>query len=557
MGYDITFHPIAADDIRQYIFDVIEQPELAEARAADMASNPEQQRKIERIYEQMGEWVAELSKGKCLPINETIAYATAQIAGILRPYWYARGAAISMLDDDTVLDLFVPLTKMADAPDCLCEASKFAHIGLNYSASGVITDLDQLERNLERLGLDNNNPPTLFTVFDRATLASLREAIAYCREHDLALIEAADVVVPIADETGTDADNFREAEQFEEPSSSSRQWFEPPCQEKPPAFEAFSASTEPLVNDTVEVRRLFGRNRIGTLVPLYLVPEIDRQKFLYTRFDAVLYAEGDIRPVRKRRLKVRERARSHREYLRRIFQHERSHYEQLAEEHPGTNIESARNGIGRIPDQILSSGLLVAKVGEWEIANKLFNRALLAADIIIRDKHDERDAHGYPGNRAEVIRTRWFANSLLDQPQDSEALVSACELHCQFAKQISPSQWHEYAQRDYIDFVLTGLVADRPDIARQMLKFPRHFDDQKELRQTYTEIANIGSSSARAHTLTERCMQLLDVIRHPHGGKFLSYQALTGVQLALVVDKYFAETPSWSDIRAVVDWFGK
>ncbi len=522
-----------------------------------MTSCLDMRRQVVRLYGRMGDWVEELSRGGSLPINETIAYATAQVAGVLHPYWYARNAAVCMLDDDAVNALFIPLTKLVDAPECLRGAGESAHIGLNYTASGIITDLDQLERSLQRLGLDHAKSPTLFSVFDRATLASLREAIAYCREHGLALMEATDVVVPITDESGTDPGNFREAEHFDEPSTSGRRWFEPPRQEKSSAFDRFNSSREPLANDTVEVRRLLGRNRIGTVVPLYLVPELDRRKHSYTRFDAVLYTEGDIQPVRKRRLKARKRAQSHREYLRRIFEYERSHYEQTAEEHPGMEIESAQSGIGGIPDRVLRSGLLVAKVGEWELADKLFDRALIAAKLIIDDKHDERDAHGYPGNRADVIRTRWFAEALLKRPQDSEALVGACKLHCEFARGLGQSRWHEYAQRDYVDFVLTSLVAGWPDLARHMLEFPRPFDDETELRETYAEIASIGSDSAKVHALLERCLQLLEVMRHPNGGKFLRYGTLTGIQLALVADKYLAEKPQWGGIRDVVDWLGK
>ena len=111
-----------------------------------------------------------------------------------------------------------------------------------------------------------------------------------------------------------------------------------------------------------------------------------------------------------------------------MFEHERSHYEQVAEEHLGVEIESAQSGIGGIPDRVLRSSLLVA---------------------------------------------------------------------------------------------------------------------------------NIGSGSTNARSLRERCLQLLEVMRRPQGGNFLRYGTLSGIQLALAADKYLTETPRWSDIRHVVDWFGK
>lgn len=556
MGYDITFHPVSLDDLRRYVFDVIEQPALAEGRASEMASDSAKRRGVERVYEQIAEWTQQLADGESLALNETFAYAAAQIAGFRHPFWYSRNAAISMLDDESILDLFVPLTKLPGAPARLQGTATAAHIGLNYTASGVITDLDALERNLQKLGLDGDSP-TLFGVFDAGRLASLREAIAYCHQHDLALIEGADIVVPIAGDAGTDADNFREAEHFDEPVSGERQWFEPPKQDRRPAFEALRDATEPLVNDTVSVRRLFGRNRTGTLVPLYLVPDLDRKKYLYTRYAAVLFDDEHVVPVRRRRLKVLERASSHRDYLRRLFEHERSYFEEKGEAHPGPDIESAKRGIGDIPERILESGLAAAAVGEWAIADAIFQNALLAADIIIRDKHAERDAYSYPGNVSSVLRTQWFARALLDQSPDPEVLVEVCNTHCEYAKNLKRSEWSEYKQRDYVDFILTSLVAGRPDRALEMLEFQRPFDDQAELISVYQRIATADRASAKAQQTLERCMQLLEVIRHPNGGRFLLSARLTGVQLALVTDQFLATKPAWKSIRDIAEWLGR
>lgn len=557
MGYDVTFHPISLHDLRTYVFDVIEQPDVAGARVSEITSDPEKRRQIERIYGQLAKWIGQLSDGNSLPLNETFAYAVAQIAGALHPYWYSRNAAISMLDDDTVRGLFVPLTELPDAPVCIRRAKAAAHIGLNYTASGIITDLDRLEQNLARLGLDDkNDPPALFTVFDGIRLASLREAIAYCKQHNLALLEASDVVVPIAGESGTDPDNFREAEGFDPPSSTERQWFEQPAQARQPAFEALQAANELLSNDTVIVRRLFGRNRTATVVPLYLVPELDRRKYHHDKYVAAVYNNGLIQPVRRRSLKVLQRASSHGEYRRRNFEYERSFYEEQGEADPGPGIVSAQIRIGEIPQQILNVGLSAASVGEWKIANAIFDKALLASEIIIRDKHMERDTHSYPENVANLLRTQWFTLALMDQSLDSETLTEACETYYEFAKNLNRSQWDEYKQQNYVEFVLTSLVAGRPNLALEMLDLNRPFDDQSELVSVYRSIANAKRGSAAAKAILERCMRLLEVIRHPQGSTFLWHGGLTGIQLALVTDRYLAEKPAWESIRNIVDWLG-
>ena len=555
MGYDVTFHPVSVDDLRHYVFDVIEQPGLSAARASEIAPDPEKRRGIDAAYEQLAEWAQQLGEGQSLAMNETIAYATAQIAGFLHPYWYARNAAISMLDDEAVLELFVPLAKLPGAPTCLSTAATSAHIGLNYSASGVITDLDKLERNLRRLGLDGD-PPKLFTVFDGSTLASLRETIAYCRKHDLALIEAADIVVPITGDAGTDPEHYREAEHFDESSNGDRQWFEPPSHNRRPAFEALQASTEPLANDAVAVKRLIGRNRTGLLVPLYLVPDLDRQKFLYTKYAAVLYDDGKTAPVLKRRLKVVRRSFSHRGYWRRLFEYERSFYEDEARADPSPDIEAAQIGIGDTPERIFESGLMAAAVGEWSLANAIFRKALRAADFIIRGEHAERDAYNYPGNLANVLRTQWFARALLEQSPDRDTLIQACDAYCEFAKSLKRADWTEYKQRDYVDFVLTSLVAGRRDRATEMLEFRRPFDAQTELISLCRSIATAERGSAVARASHEKGMQLLEVMRHPNGGKFLLYGRLAALQLALAMDQCLTEEPNWGTTRDVAEWLG-
>ncbi len=256
-------------------------------------------------------------------------------------------------------------------------------------------------------------------------------------------------------------------------------------------------------------------------------------------------------------MKFLKRATSHRDYRRRNFDFERSFYEEQAESHPGPKIESAGIGIGGIPDRILDTGLTAAFVGEWEIADALFDKALLAADIIINEKHAERDGHSYPGNLAQVLRTRWFGEALLDRSPKPEKLIEACEVHRQFAIELKRSRWHEIVARDYVDFILTSLVAARPDLALEMLDFPRPFYDQVELMSLYRSIVNARRGSDEATTLAERCGRLLDVIRHPQGGQFLSHGTLTGIQLALAMDRYLLETPAWNSIRDIVYWLGR
>ena len=397
----------------------------------------------------------------------------------------------------------------------------------------------------------------LFTVFDGNRLASLREAIAYCKQRDLALLEAADIVIPVSGDAATDPDHYREAASFDKPSSGPRKWYEPPVIDRPPAYEALQTSNQPLANDTVIVKRLFGRNRTATYVPLYLVPGLDRRKHNDNRFVAALYDDGRIEPVRRRSLETVERASSHQTYWRRLYDFERSYYEERAAADPQPDIEAAKRGIGDIPERILDTGLTAAAVGEWDVADALFGQATKAADIIIADKHAERDDYHYPGNLAKVLRTKWLADGLRRQHKTPDALAGACDLYVEFTKSVTRSQWDQYRQRDYLDFALTSLVAGQPDRALDMLQLERPFDEVSESLSLYRAIATADRGSASASLTSQKCLQMLEVIRHPHGGRFLLFGRLTGVQLALAIDEYLVEDPIWPSIRDVANWLGR
>lgn len=213
MGFDVTFHPIGTNQLRRFLFEVIEDSSLSETRAAELSSDPKKRKGLLALYKVFPEWLA---GGGDPPLGNTFAVAAAVIAGFLHPYWYSRGTALTFLAEEHVAEMkevFVPLGqvvpgRLSELPD----ASRGMIYG-NESASGFIPP-DRVMRAQELLQSLADRPgraglSLLETLVDEDGLESLRAAMKYCLERGLGMIEASDVVVPIADECMTEFENLR------------------------------------------------------------------------------------------------------------------------------------------------------------------------------------------------------------------------------------------------------------------------------------------------------------------------------------------------------------
>lgn len=211
MGFDVTFHPIRQDELQRFIFDVIADGSLANERATELTKVSKERNAVLKLYRAFPQWVSER-----VPVGTSFAFAAAIIAGFLHPYWYARDMALTILAEGRVpemADFFVPLGRvaprvLADAPD-----RRRAMIWGNESASGFIpadriASIRQLLESLaDRPG--RGSLSLLETIIDEEALGSLRAVLQYCEAHNLGMIEATDVVVPISGQCLTKYANLR------------------------------------------------------------------------------------------------------------------------------------------------------------------------------------------------------------------------------------------------------------------------------------------------------------------------------------------------------------
>jgi hypothetical protein len=223
MGYDVTFHPVGIYELQYYVFDVVNEPKLAGERAKALAAHPEKHRMVLQVYRSLERHRDWSSWSGDVHFGSTVAYCAAATAGFLHPFWYSRDGAVTFLGrfDSSVLSLFTSLTKLATGVVARMPDSSLGILGLNYTGSGLLKPdrviallaaLKSLAKEplpSETVG-NSEGLSVLDAVFDYGGLASLLGAIHYAIDHGLGLMEAADVVVPLADETVTNPENFRQ-----------------------------------------------------------------------------------------------------------------------------------------------------------------------------------------------------------------------------------------------------------------------------------------------------------------------------------------------------------
>ncbi len=198
MGYDITFHPISKADLDRYLFQVADDPNLADARAKELAGKnaDDFQMIMEFYYENFPEWLAETTEQEKQGLPAFAARfvrTAAALAGFKYPYWYCRGSALSFVatEEPSLRALITPVSRFASGTLKNMGDSSEGLITENFSASGFIGDIAALRRELSKL------TKAMSEVFDAEGRWALDNAMNYAEKHGLGLIEAADVYVPM------------------------------------------------------------------------------------------------------------------------------------------------------------------------------------------------------------------------------------------------------------------------------------------------------------------------------------------------------------------------
>src|SRR5262245_38924448 len=185
MGFDVTFHPVRLDVEGKVIRDLLLSKTTPKKVAKALPNCKDD------LPQMVEENLANLVKNET---NEYLAcfasYNTAMLAGYLRPYWYARGQAISFYleqhrDQTNVFTSFLkwlgePFSNRADPTNGL--------IFDNWSGSGVITSPSEF---LEWFSRQNFGE-----LFDEEGLEAVRQCANCCIARGWHMLEATDVYGP-------------------------------------------------------------------------------------------------------------------------------------------------------------------------------------------------------------------------------------------------------------------------------------------------------------------------------------------------------------------------
>lgn len=206
MGFDITYHPIAEDELRTFWFDLLVDRNKLSAMKAAVAQD-----------EGAGDYIASLVKSarrsKRRNLNLVHLFPLAIVAGIVRPYWYLRGGAFSFcIEQDPRLERYVvSLRTLVPAPFRSWESADTLE---GDSTVGCYIPERKVGLLLSAIRRKQISAATLAPAFSHGRLPVFVKALEAALKQQRGLLEVEGVVVPEPFEEGfvrclTNADHCR------------------------------------------------------------------------------------------------------------------------------------------------------------------------------------------------------------------------------------------------------------------------------------------------------------------------------------------------------------
>ena len=211
MGYDITYHPLSEEDLRSYVINVVANPvpETYRPLLSELTTEGEDQEFIESgIYSRFPEFKRKILNGKG-NAKSTTGFAAAALAGYLHPYWYCRNGALSYLCENEAEFASFMKKDWGEIPENLRLYFEEAFTPFNdHYQAGVYIPADKIKA-LKLAIEDSMYNEAVSEHIGYRNYDCLLSAISYCEEHEVGLLEATDIFVPISGETSTFHDNLR------------------------------------------------------------------------------------------------------------------------------------------------------------------------------------------------------------------------------------------------------------------------------------------------------------------------------------------------------------
>jgi hypothetical protein len=188
MGFDISFHPIAESELKEWYFDVLEDETKIDALGERF--------EIEAPFVDKYKELMRIGRATAPDeiFDKTHAYYAAVAQGFFRPYFYIRGAAFTFVIDDN-LD-YVRYVKPWEAILGYEIAQPVMNRIIENYCGGVYIPPDSVAQLLADIETDEEIRANVSEVFSEGTLDVFLKALRYAKEHGLGLLEAAEVIEP-------------------------------------------------------------------------------------------------------------------------------------------------------------------------------------------------------------------------------------------------------------------------------------------------------------------------------------------------------------------------
>jgi len=187
MGLDISYHPIAADEIKSLYFDLINDHKPLKNIAAKFEIEEFYVDKLKYMIEGANEIESET------PFNSGHGFMLAVVAGIYRIYWYTRGADISTMDESLLKNYITPWEELI--PENFLTLKIENYLSENYS-TGVYLSYNGLKKLRSDYDLNPKVKQEIDKIFSHDRLRVFWAAVDYAIDNKLGLIEATEVIEP-------------------------------------------------------------------------------------------------------------------------------------------------------------------------------------------------------------------------------------------------------------------------------------------------------------------------------------------------------------------------
>ena len=189
MGWDITYHPMAPEEIQTLYMKGMKQPDTT---ASEIVT---QFQLSDDLIISLNDWFISLQEMEGDDFNALHGFCLASLLGLLRKYWYLRGGAFSFaVEENPVFQKYI-VDWTTLLPDELLEFQVSNVLIQNYSVGCFIgpSQLKQLRSDYEQ---DPQVRQVMDSVFSHGRLPIFWKAVDYAIEHQLGLLEASEIFEP-------------------------------------------------------------------------------------------------------------------------------------------------------------------------------------------------------------------------------------------------------------------------------------------------------------------------------------------------------------------------